>query len=219
MDLEIREHFDIPKFHSMLHYAEAIHNFGTTDNYNTEMFERFHIDMAKEGWRASNFRNEVPQMTQWLSRQEKVTSFQSYLGNFLSEDDKGIIEPSSIPSLSGVSFALSQKPSVSSQAITSIQRFHHAPCFATHLRQYLNTLLPPGEALSRAQLANARLPFERVDVWHFCKFTLDVLGNDVDGKEGVDAVKAKPGKEGEARFDTVLVAHRETAETTGLEGA
>lgn len=40
----------------------------------------------------------------------------------------------------------------------------------------------------------------------------------MDGKVGVDMVKAKPGKEGDAWFDTVLVAHRDVAETTGLEG-
>ena len=48
------------------------------------MFERFHIDMAKDGWRASNFKNEVPQMTCWLSRQEKVSLFQSYIQDFIS---------------------------------------------------------------------------------------------------------------------------------------
>ena len=35
----IRENFNIPKFHSLFHYIEAIELFGTTDNYNTEMFE------------------------------------------------------------------------------------------------------------------------------------------------------------------------------------
>lgn len=79
MELDVREHLNIPKFHSMVHYMQAIKEYGTTDNYNTEMFERFHIDCAKEAWRASNSRNEVPQMTQWLSRQEKVAMFQSYL--------------------------------------------------------------------------------------------------------------------------------------------
>lgn len=60
------------------------------------------------------------------------------------------------------------------------------------------------------------VPFDRLDVWHSCKFSLDVLGNDVDGQEEVDAVRVKPGREGEARFDTVLVAHTNIAETTGL---
>jgi len=54
-ELAIREHLDIPKFHAMTHYVQAIRDFGTTDNYNTEMFECFHIDCAKEAWQASNF--------------------------------------------------------------------------------------------------------------------------------------------------------------------
>ena len=40
----------------------------------------------------------------------------------------------------------------------------------------------------------------------------------MDGQESLDAVKAKPGSEGDARFDTVLVAHSEDAEITGLKG-
>ncbi|KAA1479270.1 hypothetical protein DENSPDRAFT_789011, partial [Dentipellis sp. KUC8613] len=70
--LKIRSHFNIPKFHSLLHYVDSIRLYGTTDNYNTEMFKRFHIDFAKEAWRASNHRNERPQMAQWLSRREKL---------------------------------------------------------------------------------------------------------------------------------------------------
>ena len=219
VELGIREHLDIPKFHSMLHYAEAIRNFGTTDNYNTEMFECFHIDMAKEGWRASNFKNEVPQMTSWLTRQEKVSLFQSYIQNATTDDDRNAIPPSSIPALPGVGLAISQRPAVRNQSISSIQNTHHAPSFSLHLREYLNSILPQGDSIPRSQLANAQLPFDRLDVWHTCKFSLDVLGNDVDGEEGVDAVKAKPGRAGEARFDTVLVAHQDLAETTGLQGA
>jgi hypothetical protein len=65
----ICEDFNIPKFHSLLHYMESIKLFGTTDNYNTEMFEWLHIDFAKHGWHASNFHDEFPQMISWLSRQ------------------------------------------------------------------------------------------------------------------------------------------------------
>ena len=72
----------------MIHYAQAICDFGTTNNYNTEMFERFHIDCAKEAWRASNFRDELPQMVQWLARQEKVTMFETYLKHYESLEDR-----------------------------------------------------------------------------------------------------------------------------------
>ncbi|KAF5378642.1 hypothetical protein D9757_006259 [Collybiopsis confluens] len=74
----VRSDFNIPKFHSLTHYVASIRWLGTTDNYNTEMFERLHIDFAKEGWRASNKRDHFPQMVQWLSRQEKVAYFDYY---------------------------------------------------------------------------------------------------------------------------------------------
>ncbi|EGO04235.1 hypothetical protein SERLA73DRAFT_148833 [Serpula lacrymans var. lacrymans S7.3] len=89
VQLNIREHLNIPKFHSLLHYCQFITWFGTTNNYNTEMFERFHIDFAKEGWRASNKRNEAPQMVTWLLCCKKVVAFQSYLKITMdNEEDK-----------------------------------------------------------------------------------------------------------------------------------
>ncbi|KIM60378.1 hypothetical protein SCLCIDRAFT_124571, partial [Scleroderma citrinum Foug A] len=45
--LGIRDHFNILKFHSLLHYVECIKMYGTTDNYNTEAFKQLHIDLAK----------------------------------------------------------------------------------------------------------------------------------------------------------------------------
>ena len=45
---------------------------------------------------------------------------------------------------------------------------------------------------------------------------MDDLRNDVDGEEGKETIKAKPGEKG--RFDMVVVAHSAAAETTGLQG-
>lgn len=70
--------FNIPKFHSLLHYVDSICWLGTMDNYNTGIFERMHIDFAKEGWWASNKHDHFPQMVNWLSRQEKIASFDYY---------------------------------------------------------------------------------------------------------------------------------------------
>lgn len=79
IELEIRDDFNIPKIHSLRHYVDAIALFGTTNNYNTEMFERLHIEYAKKGWRASNRRDEYPQMTRWITRQESVHAFDRFL--------------------------------------------------------------------------------------------------------------------------------------------
>ena len=72
IDLNIREHFNIPKLHFCRHYADAIALFGTTDNYNTQHTERLHCDFTKQAYKASNNRDELFQMTTWLERYEKI---------------------------------------------------------------------------------------------------------------------------------------------------
>ncbi|KJA16740.1 hypothetical protein HYPSUDRAFT_93749, partial [Hypholoma sublateritium FD-334 SS-4] len=71
IELGIRQHFDIPKFHFTGHYRFFLEMYGTADNFNTENTERLHIDMAKNAYAASNRKDEYPQMTAWLDRQEK----------------------------------------------------------------------------------------------------------------------------------------------------
>ena len=56
----------------MVHYVEAIKSRGSADGFNTESPERLHIDYAKEGYRASNKKDYVKQMTVWLGRQEAI---------------------------------------------------------------------------------------------------------------------------------------------------
>ncbi|KAF7371492.1 hypothetical protein MVEN_00003800 [Mycena venus] len=68
------EHFNIPKIHSMEHYVDLIRLFGSADGYNTES-----IDYAKNAYRASNKRDYIIQMTNWLRRQEAVDRFTLYL--------------------------------------------------------------------------------------------------------------------------------------------
>ena len=75
----MRNHFNISKIHNIKHYVDTIWSHGTTDGYNTETFECLHIDLAKAGYRASNKHNFMIQMMTWLSRQEAVHRFGSFL--------------------------------------------------------------------------------------------------------------------------------------------
>jgi hypothetical protein len=72
IELGVREHFNLPKLHSLAHYRQSIMLFGTTDNYNTEQSERLHIDFTKKAYRATNFKDEIKQMVTWLERQEAI---------------------------------------------------------------------------------------------------------------------------------------------------
>lgn len=75
----IRQHFNIPKVHSMAHYTESIKSRGTADGYNTESPERLHIDFAKKAYRATNKRDYEAQMVKWLGRQEAVQMLTEYM--------------------------------------------------------------------------------------------------------------------------------------------
>ena len=78
VDLRVRDHFNVPKIHSLLHYSSLIHLFGTTDNYNTEQMEHLHIDFTKDTYHATNHKDKYNQMTMWLEcckkLQQHVTS-------------------------------------------------------------------------------------------------------------------------------------------------
>ncbi|KAG2351279.1 hypothetical protein BDR07DRAFT_1509435, partial [Suillus spraguei] len=78
-ELEVREHFNIPKLHQLSHYVQSILLYGTTDGFNTKLPERLHIDFAKEAYWASNKRDYEEQMALWLQRQEAVFLRNSYI--------------------------------------------------------------------------------------------------------------------------------------------
>lgn len=79
MELNIREHFNIPKLHQLTHYVQSIMLFGAADGFNTELPERLHIDFAKDAYHASNKRDYEEQMALWLQRQEAVFLRGAYL--------------------------------------------------------------------------------------------------------------------------------------------
>ncbi|KAJ7820515.1 hypothetical protein B0H14DRAFT_3147084 [Mycena olivaceomarginata] len=127
----VREDFNIPKFHSLLHYVDSIQYFGTTDNYNTEMFERLHIDFAKNGWRASNRRDEFPQMITWLGRQEKISSFAAY--QEWLESTRRLPQPPVVRTFTGQAIRLAKRPQLRDAVLpfTNLDVYHNfkfEPC-------------------------------------------------------------------------------------------
>ncbi|KAI0725322.1 hypothetical protein C8Q72DRAFT_785760, partial [Fomitopsis betulina] len=212
--LGIRQHLNIPKFHSLVHYADSIRSLGTTDNYNTEMFERLHIDCAKKAWHASNHRNEWPQMTKWLERREKITMFESLYARTPS-----ISTPTSAPPPPPLKTGLflPKHPSSARQSIHAIANRHCAPGFTKALNQHVYSM-KLGRPLTSQEQENASsyLPFSRIDTFHTLKFTTIPL---TDNRPEHDVVKARPHIGSEpARFDTVVVLHDDNAEATGVQG-
>jgi hypothetical protein len=212
---QVRNDLNIPKFHSLHHYVSSIKLLGTTDNYNTEMFERLHIDFAKCGWRASNHRDEFPQMVRWLGRQEKITSFESYI-NWRKTKQTTNRGSSPITKNKICSFiSIAKHPPRPGLLISSIETQHSTSNFSACLLEYLNSLTQ--NPVNGRQLHHYyRLPFNRLDVFYQFKFQPTGLE---DGDEERDTVKAAPIiKKLPARFDTVVVLHTDVAESTGVEG-
>jgi len=79
VDCSVREHFNIPKLHSMQHYLHMIKSHGTTDNFNTELPEQLHIDIAKDAFSHTNKKDYIAQMCLRLQRHEAVCKFTAYL--------------------------------------------------------------------------------------------------------------------------------------------
>jgi hypothetical protein len=225
--LAVRDHLNIPKLHSLLHYVQAIRFFGTTDNYNTEMFERLHIDFSKKGWRASNKRDEFPQMTRWLSRQENVQSFNRELSWILEQRSLAALSSSITVStaptaaspasttlnLPSPTILLPKVPTAPNKLLSVIEKTHNVPSFSQHLKAYLEMLKPYATNATVKEALLKGLPFERLDAYYSFKFSPERLEEGVDVK---DIVKASPLKGG--RFDTVIVLTSEDAESVSLTG-
>jgi len=215
IDFNIRDGFNIPKFHSLLHYVSSIRLLGTTDNYNTEAFERLHIDFAKKGWQASNKKDEFPQMIAWMTRQEKMWSFQTYIDSLDGSLSESTVEaedtyaPATKPSIS-----IAKHPHKKSKPLSAIELYHDAPGFSYHVKDFLNNLTPhPG---TRSIVSNSRLPFQHLEVFHHFRFSPSALHDD---SIETDAVKAIPRTlSSPGRFDTVVVLRSGAANTTGTEG-
>lgn len=236
IDEGLREDFNIPKFHSLLHYFDSIRWLGTTDNYNTEMFERLHIDFAKQGWRASNKRDHFPQMIKWLSRQEKIASYdfyRSWLDNFdeieVSEEGTGEADDEEIAlevntprrvSLIEGRLCLAKYPAESQKSLARILISHAAPGFLAELKLFLHSFLPSRQQVSKFQIYQGSLPFTSLDIWHQYKFyPANIIDDHLDGiRETIKAIPISK-KALTPRFDTVIVMSTDEAESTAVQGS
>lgn len=205
VDIGVRNHFNIPKFHSLVHYLQAIRMFGTTDNYNTEMFERLHIDFAKKAFRASNRRNEMPQMSQWLDRRESVDVMEQYVSwarEQYTPEPNTTLTTSKMPQVLFPKYPTARKP------FGAIQKHHRVPYFFDHLKEYLHLV----ERVQDSFPSDFRIHFSGVDVFHKFKLRRQPLA-DAPELETIRASTADGG-----RFDTVVVITGDSAEGAGLDG-
>lgn len=92
IDANIRNDFNIPKLHSILHYIEAIRQLGSADGFNTEAPERLHIDYAKKAYAGSSRSDYIAQMTVWLRRQEAIDCHAAFLAWVKDTEDSDSLD-------------------------------------------------------------------------------------------------------------------------------
>jgi hypothetical protein len=224
IELGIRNNFNLPKLHSLLHYVHSIKTFGTTDNYNTEYTERLHIDLAKDAYRATNHRDEYAQMTAWLQRKEKILRHESYL-EWCRNPQSTIMLRSTDMTYNGT-LTMTKSPSVRAVNFNDIISKYGATFFREALKRYTVLVQHSGPPLTRSQLErkilHTNLPFTTVSVYHRLKFTAP--GDTTLAKRvTLDSIHVQPerrtkkGTRIPPRFDTVLSNIGSGAEA-GLQG-
>ncbi|KAL0572117.1 hypothetical protein V5O48_009844 [Marasmius crinis-equi] len=207
--------FRIPKLHGCQHYSRHFMNFGTADNYNTEYTERLHIDLAKDAYRSTNRRDELPQMVLWLDRREKLHRHTKFISSLLSQSSAPPLVYDITP---GVAFErtmkISRHPTVKSVPFTKIISDYGATHFREALARYIVGVRHP-ELSTRTLVRESErlyLPFFRVPVWHKVKWTTpDMYSLTEMGTVIVDSAHVNPARTNKrghvvpGRFDTVLV--------------
>ncbi|KAK6988497.1 hypothetical protein R3P38DRAFT_3332030 [Favolaschia claudopus] len=162
-----KEHFNIPKIHSLDHYDPSIGFFGSNDGFNTESPEGLHIDYAKNAYRASNRKDYIVQMTLWLQRQESVARFTAFKQWMSTPSPKLSAASSSknpTPAASSIAkvdadtlihqtYSIAKRPPAATRCVAGshiiAREGHNAIRFLPALSQFLPPVVPPGEARYR----------------------------------------------------------------------
>jgi hypothetical protein len=189
IDLGVREHFNIPKLHSCIHYASSIRFYGTTDNYNTQSMERLHINLVKDAFCSTNQKDEYPQMTAWLERREMIQDHNDYIQRHHARH--GIL--STKPRLSLVPerrIKMARNPTVCAVTIDELASNYGATFFRDAFARYVVGWLNPGFNRSRVkrESLNLNIPFVNVSTYHRVKFV------NAGDNEIVDALHVQPRK-------------------------
>ncbi|KAJ3562007.1 hypothetical protein NP233_g9840 [Leucocoprinus birnbaumii] len=230
IDLKIRPHFHFPKLHFCSHYRYLIELFGTTDNYNTEYTERLHIDLAKDAYRATNFRDEFPQMTAWLDRKERMLQHDRHVAKLLELSHESPDNQSSPASATTIlryplpclvhkrQPQLPKNPTVYGVHLNVIRQEYGAEFFEAALARFVAQYQDPTVIGDRRRLEKAaseiQIRFYKIPVFHYLKFvSKDPYTPPNAAPAVVDAIYAKPRylnkrkQEIPGRFDTAMVNH------------
>ena len=212
IELGVRDHFNIPKLHNIQHYVDAIYSLGSADGYNTELPERLHIDRTKAGYRASNRRDYVEQMTIWLQHQEAIILRSAYLAwchpqtdaddPHASDDLEDIEDLEDLGANSSRNWRVAKKPPFANVSIDYIGAHHHISDFLQVLTSFLQTHMSHAPRPSK---------YDRFDVYKQVSL-IQPPNRYIAAKLNVNRIRTTPARERQGRrpavsaqFDTVFV--------------
>jgi len=215
--------FNIPKLHNSSHYFELIQLYGTADNFNTEFTEWLHIDLAKDAYALTNFKDEFPQMTCWLDRKECMMHHKKYIRRCHSETTLFNMPlhiqkplPSLIPERRQQMAKHPTRRGVPIEEIcTKYGAMEFIPALSHFIAQYQHHEYLKTQVEAAAN--SIHIPFSKISVFHHLKFisydvySLNPLDEIVVNSIHTDPVhfdkyrKVVPG-----RFDTVIVRFKDS---------
>jgi hypothetical protein len=228
----VMTHFNIPKLHARHHIPDNIRDCGASRNFSAQITERYHIDIVKDAYAATNRRDVTEQMVRWLNRQERILQFDSYLhwelsqNNLLpqssfatqsdSENEEELISPvpqrgNRTAGKDGTSpHQLTKQPSLRRMSIAEISATFQIPELYMTLCKYVG-------------VTNLPTKWQEIDVWYKTRVRLPELSG--DERKLRETILARPGT-GHAladklpRFHTVFVDRDPSSNTIqdGLEG-
>lgn len=226
VELQICEHFNIPKLHNIQHFVDSIIALGSADGYNSESPERLHIDFAKDAYDASNKRDFTVQMAVWLQRHEAVILRTAYLtwlhpkpdvfndspdddSDDNDSDDGGDDVASRLTSESTAapsppcSWQIAKRPPFVNLSLRDIETNHSAHEFLSSFSSFIRKFISRAPTPSKYDRFNAykqlivTLPFNRY------------LNPTRINKERIRAIPTRPAQgrrtSTPSRFDTVFV--------------
>ncbi|KII87233.1 hypothetical protein PLICRDRAFT_30651 [Plicaturopsis crispa FD-325 SS-3] len=188
--------------------------------------ERLHIDLAKDAYRATNHKDEYPQMTLWLERKEKILRHAKFIRWRLRRQQgplhhrpPGVTETRQL--------AMTRHPSAT-VPIKSVIDDYGATYFRAALARFVVKTIDPSLSAAQTEHLASGVHFQspKVDVYHRIKFcTMPEYAMDDARPVTVDSIHVQPARKNKrrklvpGRFDTALInIGLETGGEKGVHG-
>ncbi|KAJ3542161.1 hypothetical protein NM688_g6000 [Phlebia brevispora] len=227
VDMGVCQDFNIPKLHyCSKHWRQQVEFFGTADNFNTEFTERLHIDFVKEAYRATNKKNEYPQMTLWLECKEKILRHDRYI-TWELEGHPPLSTLNPLHRHHSSHIKMPKNPSTKAQvSFERLSTHYGATQFRSCLAEFVAQRKHPDArpAALREHAALQQIHFHKVHVYHKARFWKRDFALYRHSSDQYDVIHARPARYNKhgnetspGRFDTALI-NDGTGGAVGIKG-